>query len=1048
MILKSSKDESILLYNKAGNASDLFAVWSATYKKSILGDLIFMEDSSPYEIGVKPLRKKDLVPLSQDNKIINEFEEILRHNNVSDKENAFNRLVALFICKLVDEVTKEENAVLDFQWQSGKDDYEKLQDRLQRLHRDGMKNFMGEEIFYVENEYPDLLFSNYTGAKRQQAINDLKSTIRKLKFYSNNDFAFKDVHNEELFLQNGKIVVEVVLLFQKYRIIYNETNQLLGDLFEKLLSKGFKQNEGQFFTPLPITRFIWDSLPLKTIMKGGKLPTVIDYSCGAGHFLIEAVEAINHYRKSKKTDWARNSIFGVEKDYRLARVAKISLFMHGAGDANIIFGDGLETNAEKQILDNKFSILVANPPYSVQGFKSHLKIKNKGSFLILDKISNEGSEIECLFVERTAQLLAPNGVAAIILPSSILSNNSNSYIAARENILNNFMIKAIVSLGSGTFSETGTNTVILFLQKYNEPPKMSDLAKDCLSFIFDSLGKLSLLKDWKEKEIYTSFLSLIGVSEDVYGSFLKEEYSYDDLMQGEEVSLNYFKQYVALIFSSSTIKNMEGKKFFAEMDVEAQKKEKMKYFYREVKEKEREKLLYFSLLFGHKTLLVRSPESNDAQKEFLGYGWSKRKGDEGIKITKLGGTLYAGDDREAEGTIAFCVRSAFEGSFEIDEKMKTYAQVVMSTSLLDFSNFSFTKSIKTVIKEKTEIKSKWKMVRLGEMAEIKKGQSITKKNTQKGNVKVVAGGKNFAYYHNKANTDANVITISASGAAGFVNFWREPIFASDCTTIYTESIDTTKYLYYFLKSIQEEIYKLKKGALQPHVYANDIANIEIPNAPFDIQQKLVKECEEVDKEYESSRMSVEECKVKIIKVFERLDENSKKGNVFRLSNTSVFDISIGKRIVSQQMNDQYSIPVYSANVFEPFGMINKLLIEDFSMPSVLWGIDGDWMVNIIDKGIPFYPTDHCGILRIKTDDILPKYMAWLLKKEGERSGFSRNFRASIERIESLSVKVAPIQEQRIAIKEIEVFEKEIAKHTKIMKEAKAKKEAIIKKYIL
>ena len=79
-------------------------------------------------------------------------------------------------------------------------------------------------------------------------------------------------------------------------------------------------------------------------MKGGKLPSVIDYACGAGHFLIEAVEAINHYRKSKKTDWARDCIFGVEKDYRLARVAKISLFMHGAGDANIIFGDGLETN--------------------------------------------------------------------------------------------------------------------------------------------------------------------------------------------------------------------------------------------------------------------------------------------------------------------------------------------------------------------------------------------------------------------------------------------------------------------------------------------------------------------------------------------------------------------------------------------------------------------------------------------------------------------------------------------------------------------------------
>ena len=906
MILKSSKDEGILLYNKAGNASDLFAVWSATYKKSILGDLIFIENSSPYEIGVKPLRKKDLVPLSQDNKIINEFEEILRHNNVSDKENAFNRLVALFICKLVDEVTKEENAVLDFQWQSGKDDYEKLQDRLQRLHRDGMKNFMGEEIFYVENEYPDLLFSNYTGAKRQQAINDLKSTIRKLKFYSNNDFAFKDVHNEELFLQNGKIVVEVVLLFQKYRIIYNETNQLLGDLFEKLLSKGFKQNEGQFFTPLPITRFIWDSLPLKTIMKGGKLPTVIDYSCGAGHFLIEAIEAINHYRKSKKTDWARNSIFGVEKDYRLARVAKISLFMHGAGDANIIFGDGLETNAEKQILDNKFSILVANPPYSVQGFKSHLKIKNKDSFLILDKISNEGSEIECLFVERTAQLLAPNGVAAIILPSSILSNNSNSYVAARENILNNFMIKAIVSLGSGTFSETGTNTVILFLQKYNEPPKMSDLAKDCLSFIFDSLGKLSLLKDWKEKEIYTSFLSLIGVSEDVYGYFLKEEYSYDDLMQGEEVSLNYFKQYAALIFSSSTIKNMEGKKFFAEMDVEAQKKEKMKYFYREVKEKEREKLLYFSLLFGHKTLLVRLPESNDAQKEFLGYGWSKRKGDEGIKIIKLGGTLYAGDDREAEGTIAFLIRNAFEGSFEIDEKMKTYAQVVMSTSLLDFSNSSFTKSIKTVIKEKTEIKSKWKMVRLGEVATTIETGSRPQGGV--GNIKsgvYSIGGEHIdksTGYVNLSNPKYVTISFFNESKSGRVKkddilLCKDGALTGKIAIVRNEfdnldaminehvfllrapNLTTQKYMFIFLHSnagqniLKENI----TGSAQGGLNSTNLKNIRIPLPPLDIQQKLVAECKEVDKEYESSRMSVEEYKRKIEILFKELEIIEKTG---------------------------------------------------------------------------------------------------------------------------------------------------------------------------
>lgn len=77
-------------------------------------------------------------------------------------------------------------------------------------------------------------------------IAHLKHTLRILKFYTNNDFAFKDVHNEQLFLQNGKILVEVVQLFEKFRIIGSENLQMLGDLFEQLLSKGFKQNEGQF----------------------------------------------------------------------------------------------------------------------------------------------------------------------------------------------------------------------------------------------------------------------------------------------------------------------------------------------------------------------------------------------------------------------------------------------------------------------------------------------------------------------------------------------------------------------------------------------------------------------------------------------------------------------------------------------------------------------------------------------------------------------------------------------------------------------------------
>ena len=161
IILLSKKDKSIKLYRDAHTTSAKYEAWKETYGSQIHDDLIFSEDSVAYQIGVKPLRKKDLRDFTPDDKIVNKFEEILRHNNVSDKENAFNRLVALFICKLVDESTKNEDAEVEFQYKQGTDTYETLQDRLQRLHRDGMEKFMREEILYVSADYPEWLFSTY-----------------------------------------------------------------------------------------------------------------------------------------------------------------------------------------------------------------------------------------------------------------------------------------------------------------------------------------------------------------------------------------------------------------------------------------------------------------------------------------------------------------------------------------------------------------------------------------------------------------------------------------------------------------------------------------------------------------------------------------------------------------------------------------------------------------------------------------------------------------------------------------------------------------------
>jgi hypothetical protein len=105
------------------------------------------------------------------------------------------------------------------------------------------------------------------------------------------------------------------------------------------------------------------------------------------------------------------------------------------------------------------------------------------------------------------------------------------------------------------------------------------------------------------------------------------------------------------------------------------------------------------------------------------------------------------------------------------------------------------------------------------------------------------------------------------------------------------------------------------------------------------------------------------------------------------------------------------------------------------------------MVNVIPANHPFYPTDHCGVMRIKTDEILPKYMAHLLEVAGQEVGFKRSYRASIDRIEGLTVKVAPVEEQRKAISEIEVYEQKIAEAKAIMRTCENRKQIILDSYL-
>lgn len=131
----------------------------------------------------------------------------------------------------------------------------------------------------------------------------------------------------------------------------------------------------------------------------------------------------------------------------------------------------------------------------------------------------------------------------------------------------------------------------------------------------------------------------------------------------------------------------------------------------------------------------------------------------------------------------------------------------------------------------------WELKRLGDIANIAKGQLITERTITHGDIPVIAGGKRPAYFHNAANRTGKTITISGSGAsAGYVAFYRSPIFASDCSTIGEAKNYDIDFIYFALLLNQETIYKAQTGGAQPHIHPDDLRPLMI-NFPMDLSEQ-------------------------------------------------------------------------------------------------------------------------------------------------------------------------------------------------------------------
>ena len=377
-----AEDTSLMSFEKANKVEHRFAVWRDTYKLEFTEVGIFEENIQAYQIG------KDNYTLAEDTKPIgandkdrkyHDFRTILRKHNIARRENAFEVLVNLFLSKLVDE--EENRDKLQFYWNGpASDNYFDFVDRLQNLYQRGMRKFLNEEISYISREQIDAAFwpvKNDRNATKKQ----IQEYFRDLKFFSNSAFSFLDTHNKDLFERNTAVLSEVVQMWQGLRLKTDDQNQFLGDMFEFFLDNGIKQSEGQFFTPLPICKFIVASLPLAQKIKEIPEPLkVIDYACGSGHFLNEYAYQVKPLVEKQERDVSDyySQITGIEKEDRLAKVAKVAAYMHGQEQIKILDADALASLPEIQ--QESYDVLVANPPFAVEGFLQTLSDADKTEY--------------------------------------------------------------------------------------------------------------------------------------------------------------------------------------------------------------------------------------------------------------------------------------------------------------------------------------------------------------------------------------------------------------------------------------------------------------------------------------------------------------------------------------------------------------------------------------------------------------------------------------------------------------------------------------------
>lgn len=479
----------------------------------------------------------------------------------------------------------------------------------------------------------------------------------------------------------------------------------------------------------------------------------------------------------------------------------------------------------------QFDLLISNPPYSVEAFKSTLR-NGKETFELYNNLTDNSSEIECLFVERMKQLLRVGGWAGVILPVSILTN-SGIYSKTREIIFKYFKVKSIVELGSGTFMKTGTNTIILFLERRadNEYKKIEGAIN---KFFNDTLD-----------------ITVLGI-ENAFSKFVYNVY--------ENLSFDDY------------IKFIQGKPIRHELYADYKKEFDGNIEY--IKKIEKEKMLYFLLTYNQDTVIIKTGKKQE-EKNFLGYEFSERRGHEGLKWLPNGTKLYNEVDTLDDTKANSYIYNAFKGiKNQVDKSLEKNISYKCMSNLFEYGTDKFDKKVnlnkynpnrayknyllKTIKEYINDLKIingyAFKSMDFRETKEnidylpVLKISNIKDENVDLTNTQYHSSSSFESYI---ANPKALAISLTGgsngTGRVGKVAWLNEKALVNQRVLVLEGDYSKLEYLYANIDTIDFLDYVLanSSGSSQKNISAEDLLNYKIPVPTTGVQQKLVSEIEKI-----------------------------------------------------------------------------------------------------------------------------------------------------------------------------------------------------------